>query len=123
MSEGEASVRGDHATTKAVDVAREKPTVPRPRCAALGVKQAYIFVPQADITVAELSESVELVAFGLMSALRGTGKEQADVLYGAMSDGGKRHWKIHEMATGPKIAVPRGCGGVRPGLKFPPGVK
>jgi len=88
----------------------------------LGVKQVYTFVPVDGITTAELTESVELLVYGMVTLARGAGREHADTLYEGMSEGGKRHWKAHEVPAGPKIAVPRpgAIGQCRPCLKFPP---
>lgn len=123
MSEGEVAAAGDHATAE--PQGDQAPLVkPRPRCAALGVKRIYTFLPQPGITADEVAESVELLVYGIVTMTRGRGREQADALYGGMSEGGRRHWSVKEISGMPQIAVPRAPGaGGRPGLKLPPGAK
>jgi hypothetical protein len=98
------------------------PTVPK--CGARGRRHTYLFVPEPDITAAELAAAMEILLFGFAGMLHAAPPELVDRLWNAMDEHGRRHWKCQEL---PQIAVPTGKMKSKPnghgGLHLPPGAR
>lgn len=89
---------------------------PHPRCAAPGQKHIYVFMPQPDITVGELAESMELAMFGLATMVGASTMQICDLAFAVMQKETRRHWLVQDK---PKVAVAQ-----KPNrLHLPPGAR
>ncbi len=110
------------------DGSPSQPEKPRPRVGATGEKFFYLFMPQPGITPDQLAISMELIEYGLgvvMTdalaplarfgvAVRVLPKHGCDLLYEAMDEETKGHWRAIPLS---KVAVAQ-----KPkGLQLPPG--
>ena len=87
----------------------------RPRCSAVGESHVYIFVPEPDITAAELAACTELLTFGIMAAVRIAPRQACDQVFASLDQTARRHWQVRELS---QIAAVQ-----KPGrLQLPPGV-
>ncbi len=91
--------------------------VPHPRCAAMGEKHAYIFMPQMDITAAELALSMELVMYGIAIMMKAAPPAMCDTLFAGMDTRTRLHWQVKELS---EVAVAKKKS---PGIYLPPGAR
>jgi hypothetical protein len=91
-------------------------TEKRPRCAAVGERVVYVWIPQKDITVHELAEAQEVLFFATGVALKMSPPSVVDEVFLGMSDGGRRHWRVTARPER-HIVTAKGI----EGLQLPPG--